>query len=366
MRRIAVPRVAVAVTTVGMLLAACAPAAVVSPEVHDDGSVTFRMDTGVANSVYVAGDFGHVEMSKDDSDIWSGTIGPLEPGIYDYYFGVDGIHIVDPSNPDTNGTKSSLLTVPGDPPRAWEVQDVPTGDVTRVVYDSAAIGTERPYLVYTPPGYEEGTDPLPVLYLFHGYTDDEYGWVDVGKAPVIADNLLAQGLIDPMIIVMPYGQRSPTVGPYEATGPGFREELEVQVLTEIIPAVEAAYRVNPDARHRAIEGHSMGGLEAAIIGMNHPEVFSTVAMWSPAVFEPPATVLARFDGLPEDTAASYRYVQVAVGMDDDLLVLDVALADYLTSHAVPVDFLKTPGGHNWLVWRAFFVGFLPKFSEIAS
>jgi enterochelin esterase family protein len=228
------------------------------------------------------------------------------------------------------------------------------------------VGTERPYLVYTPPGYDEGTEPLPVLYLLHGYTDDEYGWVDVGKATVIADNLLAQGLIDPMIIVMPYGQRSPDALPYEAIGPGFREEFETEVLTEIIPAVETTYRVVPDARHRAIAGLSMGGMEAALIGLNHPEVFSTVAMWSAALYDDPATILTRLAGLPEDAKASFRYVQVAVGTEDDLLLRNAALSGFLTSQGVSVDFRATPGRHSWLLWRTCLVNFLPQFSAIAE
>ncbi len=379
MRRIAFAAAGVAVATIGALLVACSPAGpasptstggasgtVASPEVHADGTVTFRLGADFADFVYVTGDVGDVGMSKDDAGVWIGTTAPLEPGIYAYYFSVDGVRILDPGNPDANGTKDSLLTVPGDPPRAWEVQDVPRGDITRVTYDSAVIGTERPYLVYTPPGYDEGTERLPVLYLLHGYTDDEYGWVDVGKATVIADNLLAQGLIDPMIIVMPYGQRSPDALPYEAIGPGFREEYETEMLTEIIPAIEAGYRVVPDARHRAIAGLSMGGMEAAEIGMNHPEVFSTVAMWSAAVYDDLATLLTRLTGLPDGERASFRYVHVAVGTEDDLLVRDAALAGYLTSQGVTVDFRTTAGGHSWLLWRAYLVDFLPQFSAIAG
>lgn len=338
---------------------------VASTVVNADGSVTFRLGAGFADVVYVSGDVGDVGMSKDDEGVWTGTSAPLEPGIYCYDFNVDGVSIQDPENPERNGTKDSLLTVPGDPPRAWEVQDVPRGDVTRVTYFSDVIGAERPYLVYTPPGYDEGTEPLPVLYLLHGYTDDETAWVDVGKATVIADNLLAQGLIAPMIIVMPYGQRSPGALAYEAIGPGFREEFEAEVITEIIPAVERDYRAVPDARHRAVAGLSMGGMEAALIGMNHPEVFSTVAMWSAAVLDDPATLLARLAGLPDDARSSFLYARVAVGTEDDLLIRNAALAGFLTAQGVNVDFVTGPGRHSWLLWRQYLVDFLPQFSAIA-
>ncbi len=366
------------VAVISSVFAACSPPssppapsgaaanAVVSPVVNADGSVTFRIGADFANLVYVAGDVGDVGMRKNADGVWVGTTEPLEPGIYGYTFDVDGVRVQDPHNPESNGTKDSLVTVPGDPPRAWEVQDVPRGDITRVTYESAAIGAERPYLVYTPPDYDAGTAPLPTLYLLHGYTDDETAWVDVGKAAVIADNLLAQGLISPVIIVMPYGQRSPNTSPFDAIGPGFREEFENQVITEIIPAIDRDYRAQPDARHRAVAGLSMGGMEAAEIGMNHPELFSTVAMWSAAVYDDPATLLARLATLPDGVRASFAYAQVAVGTDDDLLMRNATLAGYLTSQGVTVDFTTTPGGHSWLLWRNFLADFLPKFSVIAS
>jgi enterochelin esterase family protein len=249
---------------------------------------------------------------------------------------------------------------------AWEVQEVPRGTVTRVTYESAVLGSERPYVVYTPPGYEDGTAPLPVLYLLHGYSDNEESWLDTGKAGVIADNLLAQGLIDPMIIVMPYGQRSPDATPYQGVGPGFREQFETEMLTEIIPAVEADYRVIPDARHRAVAGLSMGGMEAALIGLNHPEVFSTVAMWSAAVVDDPASILTRLAGLPNDAKASFQYVQLAVGTEDDLMGRSNVLGAYLTSQGVRIDYRATPGTHSWLLWRTCLANFLPQFSKIAA
>ena len=337
-----------------------------SPEVGADGSATLRLDARGAIVVTARGDFGEVALTKDACGVWSATTSPLEPGIYSYFFSVDGASLADPANPDNKGASESLLTIPGDPPMAWEVQDVPRGAITRATHDSAVVGSARPYVVYTPPGYEEDSAPLPVLYLLHGYSDNEESWLDTGKAGVIADNLLAQGLIHPLIIVMPYGQRSPDVTPYEGVGPGFREIFETELLTEIIPAVERDFRVVPDARHRAIAGLSMGGMEAALIGLNNPEVFSTVAMWSAAVVDDPAGILTRLAGLPDKAKASFRYVQLAVGTEDDLMGRSNVLGAYLTSLGVAFDYRATPGTHSWLLWRSYLVDFLPQFSAIAE
>jgi enterochelin esterase family protein len=348
---------------------ACPPGAasgVNSPEVGVDGSATLRLDAAGAIMVTASGDFGEVALTKNECGVWSATTPPLEPGIYSYRFSVDGATLADPGNPDRKGSSESLLTIPGAPAMAWEVQDAPRGAVTRVTYQSTLLGSERPYVIYTPPGYEEGSAPLPVLYLLHGYTDNEDSWLDTGKAGIIADNLLAEGLIDPMIIVMPYGQRSPGEEPYQAVGPGFRELFATELLTEIIPAVEADYRVIPDARHRAIAGLSMGGMEAALIGLNHPEVFSTVAMWSAAVVDDPASILTRLAGLPEEAKASFQYVQLAVGTEDDLMDRSNMLGAYLTSQGVRVDYRATRGTHSWLLWRTCLVNFLPQFSAIAA
>ena len=238
-----------------------------------------------------SGDIGDLTLTKDAQNVWSVTTGPLEPAIYRYFFTVDGVQIADPSNPDKKGVAESLVTVPGNPPMPWEVRDVPHGNVVPVPYQSQAFNAQRRYFVYTPPGYETSTDKLPVLYLLHGYTDDDSSWTAVGKANLIADSLLADGKIKPLIIVMPYGQLNSDVTGDEAFADDFQQKFEKQLLTEIMPSIEKTYRVVPDARHRAMAGVSMGGMQTAFIGMNHPETFSTIGLWSSAVFGDPAVLL---------------------------------------------------------------------------
>src|SRR3954471_19731658 len=149
---------------------------------------------------------GGLKLTKDEQNLWSVTMGPLPPAIYSYSFVINGVRVPDANNPDLKSATESLVTVPGEPAMAWELRNVPHGSVTQVQYQSAAFNAQRRYFVYTPPGYQSGGEKLPVLYLLHGFTDDDSSWTAVGKAHLMADNLLAEGKIKSLIIVMPYGQ----------------------------------------------------------------------------------------------------------------------------------------------------------------
>ncbi len=346
--------------------AALNSAMLVSPEVNADRAVTLRLRSATATVVTASGDIGDLTLTKDTQNIWSTTTAPLEPAIYRYFFTVDGVQFADPSNPDKKGTAESLVTIPGNPPMPWEVRNVPHGNVTQVAYQSKAFNAQRCYFVYTPPGYETSTDQLPVLYLLHGYTDDDSSWTAVGKANLIADSLLADGKIKPLIIVMPYGQLNGDVTVNEAFADDFQQKFEQQILAEIMPSIEKTYRVVPDARHRAMAGISMGGMQTAIIGLNHPEVFSTIGLWSSAVFGDPAVLLGRLEAAPEKLKNSFAYVQVAVGQQDSLLTRSDALDKFLTSQKIGHEYTPTPGTHSWLLWRGYLVDFLTRFSDVAQ
>jgi enterochelin esterase-like enzyme len=342
------------------------PAMLISPEVNADRTVTLRLSSATATVVTASGDIDDLILTKDAQNIWSATTAPLDPAIYRYFFTVDGVQLADPSNPDIMSTSESLVTVPGDPPTPWEVRNVPHGRVTPVVYLSEAFNAQRRYFVYTPPGYNATTDKLPVLYLLHGYSNDDASWTVIGKADRITDNLLADGKIKPLIIVMPYGQLNSDVTGSEALAIDFQEKFESQILTEIIPSVEHTYCIAPDARYRAIAGVSMGGMQAAFIGLNHPETFSTIALWSSAIFVDPSTLLARLVAAPENLKHSFLYVHVGVGQRDQLFARSSALDDFLTSQKIDHKFTSTPGTHSWLLWRSYLVDFLLEFSAVSQ
>ena len=344
------------------------PGVLLSPEVNVDRTVTLRLSSATATVVTTSGDIGDLTLTKDAQNVWSVTTAPLEPAIYRYFFTVDGAQIADPSNPDKKSTAESLVTVPGNPPMPWEIRNVSHGNVTPILYQSNAFNAQRRYFVYTPPGYETNTDKLPVLYLLHGFTDDDSSWTSVGKANLIADSLLADGKIKPLIIVMPYGQLNGDVTGDEAFADDFQQKFEKQILTEIVPSVEKTYRVVPDARHQAMACVSMGGMQAAFIGMNHPETFSTIGLWSSAVFSDPAVLLSRLESSPAKLKNSFAYVQIAVGQQDDLHLLprSEAIDAFLTSQKIKHEYTPTSGTHSWLLWRGYLVDFLTRFSAIAQ
>src|SRR5258708_30150598 len=183
-------------------------AALMSPEVHAEGSITFRLRAPNAKEVKVELEGAQaVALERDDQGLWSGTTVPLRPDYYGYAFLADGVRLIDPSNPLL---KPNLLAtenavhVPGPASLPWELNDVPHGEVHHHFYKSAVAGDERDYYVYTPAGYEPSAQrAYPVLYLLHGFSDDASGWTAVGRANVILDNLIAQGKAKPMIVVMP-------------------------------------------------------------------------------------------------------------------------------------------------------------------
>jgi len=169
--------------------------------------------------VKVSGDFGvDVNMQRSDDGVWTVTVGPLDPETYVYFFTVDGVRLTDPGNPQVKigyvtTTTSSLLTVPGDRPAFYDVQDVPHGEIRTLLYKSRSNGVTRELTVYVPPGYDQARSRrYPVLYLQHGFANDQHAWHRYGRANDILDNLLAQRAIAPFLVVMPlgYGARTST------------------------------------------------------------------------------------------------------------------------------------------------------------
>ncbi|HXX93188.1 MAG TPA: alpha/beta hydrolase-fold protein [Planctomycetota bacterium] len=332
----------------------------VSPEVLSDRRVTFRLRAPQAQKVQLAGEWGGPPqaMTKDDQGVWSLTVGPLEPDVWGYNFLLDGFAIPDPANAALKPMRSprtSVLEVPGDPPRLHEFQKVPHGTVRLHEYESKALGRRRPLRVYTPPGYDRAADTrYPVLYLFHGSGDNEATWTSFGHAHWIADNLIAQGKAKPMILVMPDGHA--VVGPEarEKNLPGFVEDL----IGDVIPWVESNYRVLADPAHRGIVGLSMGGGQSLVGGLNHLELFAWVGGFSAAIRDPETTVASALAD-PAKTNARLRLLYLACGKDDRLVDNAKTLSQALTQREIRHDLRITEGNHSWPVWRKYLADFLP-------
>lgn len=259
-----------------------------SIEVSSDHKVTFRIYAPKADEVSVNGDFGNAKMEKDDKGVWSATVGPLTPDYYTYTFRVDGVSTVDPRNGMVKpglGSVSSMFLVPG-PEAEFETQkEVPHGQIRVDWYRSATLGAERSLRVYTPPGYDQTSEPYPVFYLLHGGGDDDLGWSTVGRAGFILDNLLAEKKALPMIVVMPNGSlprpaNMPRFTPGTEPSPEARAAMEAmqnrftdELLKDIVPYVEKHYRTLKGAENRAIAGLSMGGGQTLRVLTTHPDQF---------------------------------------------------------------------------------------------
>src|SRR5258708_7074141 len=262
-------------------VAASAQPAVRSPEVLPDGRVTFRLLAPKAQVVAVKGlrRLPPQPMTKDDGGVWSVTVGPFAPDLYSYTFDVDGATFTDPHNRRLKEwlSEESLFEVPGTPPLLISRQDVPHGVVHRHVLPSRIRGTETAVVVYTPPGFDP-KKKYPVLYLLHGFGDEETAWVAVGRANFIADNLLAQQRIVQAIIVMTNGHSVPI--PFGGSSPDYSAAndaaMERELLGDVMPYIEARYPVRRDPAGRAIVGLSMGGGQSLGIGLAHPDIFGWV------------------------------------------------------------------------------------------
>jgi enterochelin esterase family protein len=337
------------------------PPQFLSPEVSADRKVTFRLWAPNAKEVRVSGMEGQppAAMTKGDNGVWSVTVGPLEPEIYSYAYEVDGAPVTDPRNPDVKVwlQLSSSVLVPGTPPRLHEVQAVPHGAVVMHTYESKALRQTRQLYVYTPPGYGARSKPLPVVYLKHGFGDGPSAWTAVGQAHVIADNLIAQGRMVPMIIVMPWGHTiSPRLVKNRSEFEGNDEGVERELLQDVIPFVEATYRAARTPDKRAIAGLSMGGGQAIKTGLAHPDTFEWIGAFSSAI---PDDLEARFPGLQARTSKHLKHLWVGVGKKDFLLDANQKFHGWLQSKDIPHAWLLSEGGHEWPVWRLYLATYLP-------
>jgi enterochelin esterase family protein len=199
-----------------------------------------------------------------------------------------------------------------------------------------------------------------VLYSLHGAGDKEGTWTALGHAHLIADNLLAQGKIKPMVIVMPDGHvAAPAGAPAPAReGLGRYKAFEADFLGDIIPFVEASYRVAGDRAGRALAGLSMGGGQTLAIGMSHPEQFAWLGSFSAAVFNPETTLTASVPGL-EGAEGRPRLFWIACGKADALLPGSQSLSAMLKERNIPHTLVESEGGHAWFVWRRDLAQFLP-------
>jgi len=332
-------------------------AQVISPEVGEDGWVTFRYYDPTATTVQLYGEWGRndlgamcysletfswpiLDMTMDADGVWSYSI-QLEPNYYNYHFIVDGVTVLDPSNPPWHPEAlNNQVYVPG-PDYEWvAVQDVPHGELRVESYWSDDTGSERPYAVYLPPNYDKDKRTLPSLYLSHGAWGNHIDWSTQGLAGNILDNLIAEHKIRPMVVVM--------------TNFNGLANYRTDLLNNVIPDVESKFRVNQNPEQRAFAGLSAGGGLAADILVNSPWEFGFIGIWSGG-------------GLSvENMAPNLDYIRDMRGIDFSVGAMDFVYPFWslpsmqaLDYYDIPYTGLLTPGDcHTWYFWRDALYQFL--------
>ena len=242
------------------------------PMVNSERCVRVRVEAPDAQSVKL--DIGGVkyDLVKGEDGAWIGESAPQDEGFHYYQLNIDGANVPDPSSLYYYGASrwGSGIDVPAADQDFYAVKNVPQGQMREIYYWSETNKAMRHCFVYTPAEYDENpTKRYPVLYLQHGGGEDETGWMRQGHADIIMDNLLAEKKAAPMLIVCDYGQAG---------------DFAQILLNETIPMIDATYRTIPDAKHRAMAGLSFGGGQSWSIGLKHPEVFSSIGIFSSGMF----------------------------------------------------------------------------------
>lgn len=332
---------------------------IASPQVSADRHVTFRLSAPRAQKVEISVNFvqANQEMQKDSRGVWTITLGPVEPEIYEYNFVIDSLNVPDPSNnwiKFWQSTARSLVLVPGETPMFFEEQKVPHGTVHVCRYASQSLGVTRGLYIYTPPGYETDTETkYPVLYLLHGMGDTELAWTTYGRANVIADNLIAQKKAAPLVIVMPYGHTPNTSG---TRGLGAYNAFEKDLIQDVIPYVQKMYRVSTDKNDRAIAGLSMGGGQTLSISLSNLNLFSWVGAFSSAVMGQQSNQLLAD---PEEINNELKLLWIGCGRDDSLLQSNENFIQQLDAKKINHISKISEGAHEWAVWRRYLNELLP-------
>ena len=375
-----------------------------SPVVNADGTVTFNLFAPKAIKVEVTGDFlpttkievpgfgtveqpGVAQLTEGKDGIWSYTTSKLAPELYSYTFNIDGMTgVKDPGNIYVNRDIVSFSNIfivsekQGDKGDIYRVNEVKHGNLSKVWYDSPTLKMQRRMTIYTPAGYDKGSN-YPVLYLMHGAGGDENAWSELGRAAQILDNLIAKGKAKPMIVVMPNGntdcQAAPgewSRGMYQPTFMGSVNQKSIATMDEsfmdIVKYVESHYKVAKNKKNRAICGLSMGGGHTFATSKRYPDTFNYIGLFSAGLHISGDRTKSFYQLLQENTEVQKQLARlfaskpalywIAIGKTDFLYQQNSDLRKYLDEKGYPYEYLETDGGHIWRNWRIYLTEFAQK------
>ena len=331
------------------------------PKVNSEGYARFRVEAPEAKSVIVSlglGGRGGTVLHKDKDGVWVGTTeGPMDPGFHYYHLTIDGGVFNDPGTHNYFGSCrwESGIEIPARDQDFYAYRkDIPHGNIQQVIFWSESTGKMQTANVYLPPTYgklvdkkgnpvKEGQKGLqeryPVLYLQHGWGENETSWPVQGKAGLIMDNLIADGKIKPFIVVMAYGLTNDfkfgSIGRFTA------EEFEKVLIDELIPHIDANFLTKADKWNRAMAGLSMGGMETKLITLRRPEVFGYWGLLSGGQYAP--------DEIKDPTAV--KYIFEGCGSKENPAGINKSVADLKAAGFNAEGLISEGTAHEFLTWR---------------
>ncbi len=330
------------------------------PQVNSQGRIKFRIVAPEAKSIGVT--FREsTEFVRGEDGAWIGYSRPLDEGFHYYALKIDGAEVPDPNSMMYFGANrwGSGVEVPAHDRDFYAVKDVPHGQIRELLFPSKSTNSHRRAFVYTPPGYDaESEKRYPVLYLQHGFGENEYGWSVQGHAGLIMDNLIAEGKAKPFLIVMTYGMTN------DIRMGGIRDfdikPFQTVLCDELIPHIDANFRTLADQPHRAMAGLSMGGMETKTITLKKLDTFSHIGLFSGGSIA--VTDIENLDAFKQNN----RLVFVSYGGHElgnggprrggDPQAATTALKE----SGVNAHFYVSPKtGHEWHAWRRSLREFAP-------
>ena len=360
------------------------------PQVNSQGYVRFRIFAPKADSVRVTlglGGQGGTRLTKGDDGYFTGTTaGPMDEGFHYYHLIVDGGVFNDPGTGNFYGSQrwESGVEIPAKDQDFYALKDVPHGHVQQILFPSKSTNTARVTNVYTPPGYEKGNTKYPVLYLQHGWGENETSWVIQGKTGLIMDNMIAEGRIKPFIVVMTYGMTNtggrpggprpaapaggatpavaggagtpparPAGGGMGAAGvvssgitagePTGVGAFQTVLIDELIPYVDSHFRTIANRDHRAMAGLSMGGFETHTITLAQPDVFGYWGLLSGGNYNPTE--------LQGKTKPKYIFISYGSKETNGANGLPKVEADLKAAGYNVATYVSPGTAHEFLTWR---------------
>ncbi|WP_461634251.1 alpha/beta hydrolase-fold protein [Labilibaculum euxinus] len=325
------------------------------PQVNSQGYARFRVEVPGADSVRVSlglGGRGGTKLEKMEDGSWMGTTeGSMDEGFHYYHLTIDGGIFNDPGAMNYFGSLrwESGIEIPAHDRDFFALKDVPHGNVQQILFSSKSTNTVRRAFVYTPPGYGKNlTEKYPVLYLQHGWGEDETAWTNQGHANLIMDNLIAEGKSKPFIIVMTYGMTNETkiggLKSFDIT------PFQTVLVDELIPYIDVNFRTLNGAENRAMAGLSMGGFETKLITLNKPAVFSYYALLSGGVYA------------PEDIKdkSTVKLIFESCGSRENPERVNSSVKSLKEAGFNAVSYVSENTGHEFLTWRRSLKELAPK------